>query len=198
MTRSGLRHGALLLPLALVICGDSLNVGHGCGPGPKPPPDPTIRVELACTLEARGAEVRTYPCFATWERQPAASSNWVLSIRSVEFAVVNPSASLGASTVGVGETGITYTLDGLPLARLDSGFGLVVTGAKQGYRACPGCALDATGGAVASQVTLTFTSVMPPSGTIEAVLVPMPFPPDAPSAGPAGTSVTLTGTFQAP
>jgi hypothetical protein len=195
MPGRGLRRGALLLPLSLALCGDSLNMSGGCGRGTK---DDGVQVALGCTLEVAGALSVPMDCAGTWLRFSAPGSDWHLALGNPRSAsAATPWVALAVRTSGPGQAGITLSTDDQPVTlfgRLDA-----VTADGLGYGL-----YDPVAGA-RGQLTIQFTGAAPLAGTFSATLVPAPvesaplqIPAYAYPAGRAGTSVTVHGSFREP
>jgi hypothetical protein len=192
MPAPALRRGALLLPLSLALCGDSLNV-RACNPHPK---DTTIRVPVACTLVLSGALTGEIPCAGTWEQQPG---HWAVKLGGA--APGGPSVSVWVGINEPPQVGLAYRFDAPSAAILDGSIKAAGSGA-QGYEAHDG---NGTAWSVLGTGALTFAGVAPVAGTIEATLLPggvnftVPGQPTTDATpGPAGTSVTVVATFQEP
>jgi hypothetical protein len=193
MPGRGLRRGALLLPLSLALCGDSMNMSGGCGRGTK---DDGVLVALGCTLEVAGALAVPMDCVAHWLRFSAPGSDWHLDLGNPSNGAT-PWVWLAVRTSGPGQAGTTLSTDDQPVTlfgRLDA-----VTAGGLGY----GLYDPAAG--TRGQLTIQFTGAAPLAGTFSATLVPAPVesaplqvPAYAYPAGPAGTSVTVQGTFREP
>jgi hypothetical protein len=196
------RRSALLLPLSLALCGDSLNLSGGCGGSAK---DTTVTVPLTCTLEAGGALVEPMTCSALWFRDPRSGPGWTIELDGLATShlaawTAPPGAQFVLGLAGPGEVGAAYGPD-LAAPRALATRGQVATAEPYGYRVDggPGASLPAKG-----QLTLVITSVAPLTGTFDATLEPgevrqvLRSPAWSAPAGPGGTTVTLHGTFREP